>query len=54
MELVIGGSVGCLVRGLDDKLSEGVALRFMLQMLAGLACMHSRRVVHRDLKSHTS
>jgi tRNA A-37 threonylcarbamoyl transferase component Bud32 len=51
MELITGGSVGGLVRGLDDRLNGELVQRFMIQIVDGLAFMHGRGIVHRDLKA---
>ena len=51
MELVSGGSLGGMVRSLADPLNEVTCKRFVAQITAGLAYMHSKNIVHRDLKS---
>jgi mitogen-activated protein kinase kinase kinase 1 len=51
MELISGGSLGSLVRNQRERLSEEPVKRFMIQIVEGLAFMHERGFVHRDLKS---
>jgi hypothetical protein len=50
MEFVAGGSVGAMIRGMQDRLSETVAKNYVSQILTALARLHERGVVHRDLK----
>jgi serine/threonine protein kinase len=51
MELVTGGSLGSLVRNQQHRLSETPVKRFMMQIVEGLAFIHERGFVHRDLKA---
>lgn len=51
MEYVHGGSVGALVRKLEEPLRESVAKRYTSQILRGLAFLHEHRIVHRDIKA---
>jgi serine/threonine protein kinase len=51
MELITGGSLGGLVRGLDERLGEVPVKQFMRQIVEGLSFVHERGFVHRDLKS---
>lgn len=50
MEFVAGGSVGAMIRGMQDRLNETVAKNYVSQILTALARLHERGVVHRDLK----
>lgn len=49
MEFAVGGSLTSLVRKFE-KLSEPVMRYYTHQILSGLAFLHSRHVVHRDIK----
>jgi hypothetical protein len=50
MENVTGGSLGAMVRGMDERIPEETAQLFTLQLVRGLAFIHSKGIVHRDLK----
>lgn len=52
MEHCPGGSVADYMEAQGGKLSPGVALPIMRQALQGLAFVHQKSVVHRDLKPH--
>lgn len=49
-ELVTGGSLGSMVRSLEEPLQEETCRRFVAQVVSGLAYMHGKGIVHRDLK----
>lgn len=49
MEFAVGGSLTSLVRKFE-KLSEPVMRYYTQQILSGLQFLHSRHVVHRDIK----
>jgi serine/threonine protein kinase len=49
MEFAVGGSLTSLVRKFDH-LSEPVARRYVQQILCGLEYLHSKHVIHRDIK----
>eukprot|EP00754_Rhynchopus_humris_P033687 Rhum_TRINITY_DN15478_c12_g1::Rhum_TRINITY_DN15478_c12_g1_i1::g.160692::m.160692 len=50
MEFVEGGSVGNMVRKLNEPLSLPTAQRYISQVLEGVAFLHSHSIIHRDLK----
>jgi len=50
MECVTGGSLGAMIRGMPERLSEETAQVFTSQIVKGLAFIHSHGIVHRDLK----
>ena len=50
MELVPGGSLGALVRGMDEPLPERTLKQYIYQVLDGLAFIHQMGIVHRDVK----
>ena len=50
MELVTGGSLGSMARAMNQPMNESVVQRFMRQATEGLAHIHSKGIVHRDLK----
>ena len=50
MEHLTGGSLADLVRQLDARLNETVARKYVAQIVDALILLHSRRIVHRDLK----
>jgi serine/threonine protein kinase len=50
MENVTGGSLGAMVRGMDERIPEETAQLFTLQLVRGLAFLHNKGIVHRDLK----
>lgn len=52
MEHCPGGSVADYMEAQDGKLTPAVALPIMRQALQGLAFVHQKSVVHRDLKPH--
>lgn len=52
MEHCPGGSVADYMEAQGGKLTPAVALPIMRQALQGLAFVHQRSVVHRDLKPH--
>ncbi len=52
MEHCPGGSVADFMEAQDGKLTPAVALPIILQALQGLAFVHQKSVVHRDLKPH--
>ena len=59
MEYVPGGSLGRLVRSMDERLSEPQGAIYVSQVLSGLAYLHDMGVIHRDIKGdnvlvHTS
>lgn len=51
MELMSGGCLTDIVQEPAIKLSENVISQVMKQTLEGLAYIHSRHVIHRDIKS---
>ena len=51
MELMSGGCLTDIVQETDLKLSEKVIAQIMKQTLEGLAYIHSKHVIHRDIKS---
>eukprot|EP01064_Diplonema_japonicum_P035697 TRINITY_DN7820_c0_g1_i1.p1 TRINITY_DN7820_c0_g1~~TRINITY_DN7820_c0_g1_i1.p1 ORF type:complete len:942 (+),score=108.03 TRINITY_DN7820_c0_g1_i1:30-2828(+) len=50
MEYVPGGSLGRLVRKTTSRLSETQGIVYLRQICTGLDYLHSRGVVHRDIK----
>jgi serine/threonine protein kinase len=50
MELITGGSLAAMVRALEGRLSEPLARRMLRQVVSGLAFMHGKGFIHRDLK----
>eukprot|EP01060_Flectonema_neradi_P009666 TRINITY_DN16884_c0_g1_i1.p1 TRINITY_DN16884_c0_g1~~TRINITY_DN16884_c0_g1_i1.p1 ORF type:complete len:662 (+),score=126.12 TRINITY_DN16884_c0_g1_i1:88-2073(+) len=59
MEYVPGGSLGRLVRSMEERLSEPNAAVYVSQVLSGLAYLHKNGIIHRDIKGdnvlvHTS
>ena len=50
MEYMPGGSLGQLVRKLGTPLRESTAASYIRQTLEGVAYMHNKGIVHRDLK----
>lgn len=51
MELMSGGCLTDIVQEPTVKLSEKIIAQIMKQTLEGLAYIHSRHVIHRDIKS---
>jgi serine/threonine protein kinase len=50
MEFVQGGTLSALVRSLDEPLQETVARKYIRQVTEGLAYLHRRKIIHRDVK----
>ena len=50
MEYMPGGSLGQLVRKLGTPLRESTAASYVRQAVSGVAYMHSKSIVHRDIK----
>jgi serine/threonine protein kinase len=50
MELVGGGSLAAMTRSLEERMNEVLAARLLLQVVKGLAFMHGKGIIHRDLK----
>eukprot|EP01065_Artemidia_motanka_P040802 TRINITY_DN5184_c1_g2_i1.p1 TRINITY_DN5184_c1_g2~~TRINITY_DN5184_c1_g2_i1.p1 ORF type:complete len:795 (+),score=74.60 TRINITY_DN5184_c1_g2_i1:185-2569(+) len=50
MEYLGGGSLGAMVRKLDDRLHEDTAAGFLHQVLDALEFIHELGLVHRDIK----
>ena len=50
MEQLTGGSIGSMVRSLDQRLNEQTARKYVAQIADALTYLHAQRVVHRDLK----
>lgn len=50
MEYIDGGDLASLLTGSGGRLTEETALRYARQLCLGLAAIHSRGHVHRDLK----
>lgn len=50
LEYVAGGSVGSLIR-LYGKFDEGLIRHLTVQVLKGLSYLHSRGILHRDMKA---
>eukprot|EP01064_Diplonema_japonicum_P025279 TRINITY_DN3645_c0_g1_i1.p1 TRINITY_DN3645_c0_g1~~TRINITY_DN3645_c0_g1_i1.p1 ORF type:complete len:1451 (+),score=282.55 TRINITY_DN3645_c0_g1_i1:67-4419(+) len=50
MEYAVGGSLTSLVRRCTERLGEEVIRLYMLHILRGLVYLHSKGVVHRDIK----
>jgi mitogen-activated protein kinase kinase kinase 2 len=51
MELVQGGSLASMVKSLEGRMREGLVKKFMRQIVEGLAVMHGKGFLHRDLKA---
>jgi serine/threonine protein kinase len=51
MELVQGGSLAAMVKSLNARMREVLVRKFMRQIVEGLAFMHDRGFLHRDLKA---
>ena len=50
MELVAGGTLANLAAGLSEPLREDIVKVYTQQLVAALAYVHSRSMVHRDIK----
>ena len=50
MEFVQGGTLSSLVRSLEQPLQESVGRRYIRQVTEGLAYLHRRKIIHRDVK----
>lgn len=50
MEYVDGGSLAALVSRLEEPLNEDAARTYTAQVVAGVAYLHRRNIMHRDLK----
>ena len=50
MELVTGGSLATMVRGMRVPLPEAVAKKYVVQLVEALVHIHAAGVIHRDLK----
>lgn len=51
MELLTGGDLGSLLRHSEEQLPEAQARRIIEDVCAGMAFLHSKDVIHGDLKS---
>jgi serine/threonine protein kinase len=51
MELVTGGSLGDLVREMVEPLKQETAVGFLRKIIDGLAFIHDRGILHRDIKA---
>ena len=50
MEYAVGGSLTSLVKKCHEPLSEDVVRGYIVQVVTGLAFLHSHNVIHRDVK----
>ncbi|XP_053404139.1 uncharacterized protein LOC123554346 isoform X2 [Mercenaria mercenaria] len=50
MEYMPGGSVGGLLKLTENGLKESLIIRYTKQILHGLSYLHSREILHRDIK----
>jgi serine/threonine protein kinase len=51
MELMTGGSLGALIRGMAQRLGEATVVAFMRRIVEGVCFIHEHGVLHRDLKA---
>eukprot|EP00755_Sulcionema_specki_P021887 Sspe_Gene.75175::Locus_46980_Transcript_1_1_Confidence_1.000_Length_1211::g.75175::m.75175/K17533/MAP3K19, YSK4; mitogen-activated protein kinase kinase kinase 19 len=50
MEYIQGGTLGSLVRRLEQPLQESTVVSYVRQILRGVAYLHTNNIIHRDLK----
>jgi serine/threonine-protein kinase CLA4 len=51
LEFMDGGSLTPIVKERRGNISEGVCSFILYQIIKGLASLHKRNIVHRDIKS---